>query len=127
LRRNTKVDISSLPQDAEARFEALLAAGQRAIDRGVELKALQTSADERQRELASREREVGKATEADRGWNASWTKASSACWLGEGGPVPTLATVREILATISELGSVLEKRLFLRPDRQDGEGSGRIP
>lgn len=103
---------AGLPQDAEARFETLLVAGQGAIDREVELKALRAGVDERQRDLASREREVEKATGADRDWNASWTKACSACWLGEAG-APPLATVREILAAIAELGPALEKKASL--------------
>ncbi|SEG69224.1 ATP-binding protein [Bosea lathyri] len=104
---------AGLPQGTDAGFEALLVAGQGAIDREVELKALRASMDERQRDLASREREVEKATGADREWNASWTKACSACWLGDGATVPTLATVREILAAITELGPVLEKKASL--------------
>lgn len=104
---------AGLPQGVDAGFEALLTAGQGAIDRAVELKALRASLDERQRDFANRERELEKATGADRDWNASWTKACSACWLGEGGTVPTLATVREILAAITELGPVLEKKASL--------------
>lgn len=104
---------AGLPQGTDAGLEALLVAGQGAIDREVELKALRASVDERQRDLASREREVEKAMEAERDWNASWTKACSACWLGEGGTMPTLATVREILAAITELGAVLEKQASL--------------
>jgi uncharacterized protein YhaN len=107
------LEAAGLPQGTDAGFEALLVAGQGAIDLEVELKALRASVDERQRDLASREREVEKATEADGSWNASWTKACSACWLGEGGTAPTLATVREILAAISELGPVLEKQAGL--------------
>lgn len=109
----TALAAAGLPQGTDAGFEALLVAGQGAIDREVELKALRASVDERQRDVASREREVEKATEADRDWKASWTKACSACWLGEGGTVPTLATVREILAAIAELGPVLEKKASL--------------
>ncbi|WID99979.1 hypothetical protein QO058_30150 (plasmid) [Bosea vestrisii] len=107
------LNAAGLPQGADAGFEALLVAGQGAIDREVELKALRASVDERQRDLASREREVEKATEADRDWTASWTKACSVCWLGEGGTAPTLATAREILAAITELGPVLEKKASL--------------
>ena len=106
----TALAAAGLPQGTDAGFEALLVAGQGAIDREVELKALWASVDERQRDLASRERDVEKATGAGRHWNASWTKACSACWLGEGGTAPTLATVREILAAITELGPVLEKK-----------------
>ena len=106
----TALAAAGLPQGTDAGFEALLVAGQGAIDREVELKALRASVDERQRDLASRERDVEKATGAGRHWNASWTKACSACWLGEGGTAPTLATVREILAAITELGPVLEKK-----------------
>lgn len=104
---------AGLPHDADAGLQALLVAGQGAIDREVELRALRASVDERQRDVASRERDVEKATEADRDWNASWTKACSTCWLGEGGTVPTLATVREILAAITELDPVLEKKASL--------------
>lgn len=107
------LEAAGLPQGTNAGFEALLVAGQGAIDREVEMKALRASVGERQRDVASREREVEKATEADRDWNASWTKACSACWLGEGGTAPTLATVREILAAITELGPVLEKKASL--------------
>jgi uncharacterized protein YhaN len=107
------LDAAGLPQGTDAGFEALLVAGQGAIDREVELKALRAGVDERQRDLASREREVEKATEADRDWSASWIKACLACWLGEGGTAPTLATVREILAAITELGPVLEKKASL--------------
>ncbi|WP_291820850.1 AAA family ATPase [Bosea sp. (in: a-proteobacteria)] len=109
----TALTAAGLPQGTDAGFEALLVAGQGAIDREVELKALRASVDERQRDLASRERELEKATEADRDWNASWAKTCAACWLGEGGTVPTLATVREILAAITELGPVLEKKASL--------------
>ncbi|MBX9909280.1 MAG: AAA family ATPase [Beijerinckiaceae bacterium] len=109
----TALTAAGLPQGTDAGFEALLVAGQGAIDREVELKALRASVDERQRDLANRERELEKATEADRDWNASWAKTCAACWLGEGGTVPTLATVREILAAITELGPVLEKKAGL--------------
>lgn len=107
------LEATGLPRGTDAGFEELLVAGQVVIDREVELKALRASVDERQRDLASREREVELATEADRDWNASWTKACSACWLGEGSTVPTLATVREIIAAITELGPVLEKKAGL--------------
>ncbi len=102
-----------LLQDAEAQFETLLAAAQEAIDREVELKALQARVEERLRDLANRNREVEKATEADRDWKSSWASTCSACWLGEGGIVPTLATVREILVAVAELGPVLEKKASL--------------
>jgi uncharacterized protein YhaN len=106
------LDAAGLPQGADARLEALLVAGQGAIDREVELKALRASVDERQRDLANRQRDVEKATESDRDWNGNWAKTCSACWLGEGG-TPTLATAREILAAITELGPVLEKKANL--------------
>jgi uncharacterized protein YhaN len=77
------------------------------------MKTLRACVSERQRDLASREREVEKATEADQGWNGAWAKTCSACWLREGGKLPTLATVREILAAITELGPVLEKKASL--------------
>lgn len=102
-----------LPQAAEARFETLVVAGQGTIDREVELKALRATVEERQRDLANREREAEKAAEVDRDWKTSWVIACAGCWLREGGIVPTLATVREILAATTELGPVLEKKASL--------------
>lgn len=107
------LDAAGLPQGADVAVEALLAAGQGAIDREVELKALRASVDERQRDIANRQRDVEKATDADQDWNRAWAKTCSACWLGEGGNAPTLATVREILAAITELGPILEKKASL--------------
>ena len=107
------LNAAGLPQSADVGFEALLAAGQGAIDREAELKSLRANVDERQRDLASRERDVEKAAETDRDWKGAWAKTCAACWLGEDGTVPTLATVREILAAVAELGPVLEKRASL--------------
>lgn len=107
------LDAAGLAQGAEADFEALVAAGQGAIDREVELNTLRAEAEGRRRDVASREREAEKAAEADLGWNAGWTRACSACWLGEGGAPRTLAAVREILTAVAELGPVLERKASL--------------
>jgi uncharacterized protein YhaN len=107
------LEAAGLPRPPDAGFEALLAAGQQALDREVGLGALRAGVEERQRELSERERASDKATRADRDWTASWTQACRACWLGEAGTVPTLATVREILVAIGELAPALEKKASL--------------
>jgi len=98
---------------AGASFETLLAAAQAAVDREVELKALRDAIFDRQRDLKNRERDGEKAATVDQTWTVSWAKACSACWLGEGSSVPPLATVREILRAVADLGPALEKKAGL--------------
>jgi uncharacterized protein YhaN len=112
-RLTTALVATDIPHDADASFEALLAAAQAAIDRESELKALRDAVDDRRRALETRERDAEKAAAADRTWTTSWAKACSACWLGEGGSTPPLTTVREIIAAIADLGPALEKQAGL--------------
>ena len=107
------LDDAGVRRDADAGFEALLAAAQAAIDREAALRALRTAVQERQRDVAARERAAEQAAAEAQGWDASWAKACSACWLGERGDVPPLAMVREILAAIAELGPALEQKASL--------------
>ncbi|WP_431203186.1 ATP-binding protein [Bradyrhizobium betae] len=42
-------------------------------------------------------------------WSAAWRQACAACWLGENESQPTIATVRETLEALAELGPELER------------------
>jgi uncharacterized protein YhaN len=74
---------------------------------------LRDAVNDRQRYLMSRVSVAEKATAADQAWSASWAKACSDCWLGAGGPAPSLETVREILAVVADLGPALETQAGL--------------
>jgi uncharacterized protein YhaN len=107
------LDALAVAYEADAGFDALLAAAQSAIDSETELKALRGALQDRERELKTRERDFEKASEADHRWQASWTDACSACWLGEAGESPAVAAVREILTALTDLSAALEKRAGL--------------
>jgi uncharacterized protein YhaN len=99
--------------EADASFETLLAMAQAAIDRETALRSLRDAVNDRQRDLMSRVSVAEKAAAADQAWSASWAKACSDCWLGAGGPAPSLETVREILAVVADLGPALETQAGL--------------
>jgi uncharacterized protein YhaN len=109
-RLTTALAAAGVVHEADASFEELLAAAQVAADREVELKALREAIFDRQRDLKNRQRNGEKAAAADQAWAASWAKACSTCWLGEGGTAPPLASVREILSAVADLGPALEKQ-----------------
>ena len=121
------LDALAVPYEADAGFDALLAAAQSAIDSETELKALRAAVQDRERELKSRERAFEKASEAERGWQAAWAETCSACWLGEGGENLSVAAVREILVALADLGPAIEKqRRPRRPHQEDGKRPGRL-
>ena len=91
----------------------LLAAGQAAIDRDTDTRALLKAVDDRRRDLKSRETIRNDALEAERAWNRAWHDACAACWLGESGRSPTITTVRETLDAVAELGAEIEKKAEL--------------
>ena len=107
------LDALAVPYDADAGFDALLAAAQSAIDSETELKALRVAVQDRERELKSRERAFEKSSEAERGWHAAWAEACSACWLAEGGKTLSVAAVREMLIALADLGPAIEKQAGL--------------
>jgi uncharacterized protein YhaN len=94
-------------------LDALLVAGQAAIDRETGLRSLRAGVEERERDLGDRMQAAAAAASAEAAWSQAWAGACAACWLGEGGAVPTLATVRELLGALAELGPVLEKQASL--------------
>jgi uncharacterized protein YhaN len=93
----------------DADIQALLAAGQAAHDREAVTKALRAAVDERRRDLTSREAKRDEVVAAERAWSSQWQQVCSACWLGENDSRPTIATVRETLEALVELGPELEK------------------
>jgi len=107
------MEAAGVAHDPTAQVEVLRGAAQAALDREAALKTLRQDVQERQRELKARERRDATAAERDLAWHAAWDTACAGCWLGEGGAAPALATVREILAAVAELGPALERRALL--------------
>ena len=101
---------AGVPHAAGLEVDELRAVAQAALDRETELKALRAGVKDRAREVARRERNLEHASEAERNWHAAWAKACAGCWLGEAGAPPALATVRETLAAVAELGPALDRR-----------------
>ncbi|RXG90043.1 AAA family ATPase [Bradyrhizobium zhanjiangense] len=97
----------SCSEDAD--IPELLVAGQAALDREAVTKALRTAVDDRRRDLTSREAKRDEVLAAERAWTSRWLQACSECWLGENENRPTIATVRETLEALAELGPELEK------------------
>lgn len=96
--------------DPNVDFEALVAFAQAIVDRASAIKQLRRDFDDRQRELADRERSLEAAAADDQRWTSEWTAACSASWLGDDqGPRP-VAEVREILSAVGDLDSLMEKK-----------------
>lgn len=93
-----------------ADLTGLVAQAQELIDRETRLAGRRARSKERESALVKRERDLARATAAERDWTAAWAEACSGCWLGEAKAVPTLGVVREIIAAVVELGPLLEKR-----------------
>jgi uncharacterized protein YhaN len=110
---SSALDALAVPHDAQMSFEDLLAEAQSAIDQELELKTLRAGLQDDERELKKRERALKKALEADDSWRASWAEACSGCWLGDGSSPPSVATVRESLVLLADLGPTIENRTSL--------------
>ncbi|MGY4370654.1 uncharacterized protein YhaN [Bradyrhizobium sp. LB1.3] len=105
----TALHRASVAFSDDADIQALLAAGQAALDREAVAKALRAALDEHRRDLTSRETKRGEVLAAESAWSSAWRQACAACWLGENESRPTIATVRETLEALAELGPKLEK------------------
>ncbi len=92
---------------------AMLAAGQAALDRAVDVKNLRAAVDDRRRDLRFRVKRLEDARLTEQVWSTAWREACAACWLGERDVQPTTAVVRETLEALAELGSALEKKAEL--------------
>ncbi|MGC0321103.1 uncharacterized protein YhaN [Bradyrhizobium sp. USDA 326] len=100
-------------QEADADFDALLANAEAALDREAELRRLRAELDERQRNVALRERAAELAQAEDRTWAKAWSATCRTCWLGEAPEVPAIGVVREVLVALADLAPGLEKRAGL--------------
>jgi uncharacterized protein YhaN len=108
-RLKATLGVAGVSYASDAAFEHLMALAQASVDRATEVKQFRRDFDERQRALSDRGRLLEQASAEDRNWNSEWAAACSTCWLGDGGP-RSVAEVREILAAVSDLGSLIEKK-----------------
>jgi uncharacterized protein YhaN len=94
----------------DADLNEIRAVAQMTLEREAELKRLATGVVDRLHDVKLRERNVETASNNDRTWQAAWLEACSNCWLGKGGLLPSVATVRETLSALADLGPALERR-----------------
>ena len=104
---------AGVPHDPEAPLDRLAAAAQSAVDREAGLKQLRARVEAQRRALAQRERDLAGAVAAEAAWEAAWAEACGACWLGEGGAVPSVDAVREVLTLLGDLAAPLARRAEL--------------
>ena len=76
------LNAAAVSHAAAAELDGLLAAAQAALDRETKLAGLRDAIAACERDVATRERAVQKASAADRRWIARWTQACASCWLG---------------------------------------------
>jgi uncharacterized protein YhaN len=107
------LDAAGVAHDPAAAIDDLRVAGQAVLDREATFRALRDAVQDRRRDVQSRERRHKTANEREAQWQAAWAVACAASWLGEADASPSVATVREILAMVAELGPALEKRAGL--------------
>ena len=105
----TGLAASGVVHDAGADFDTLILVAEAAVDREAELKGLLEAVSERRRELKNCQDDLEAAEAGERAWTANWEKTCSICWLGASKGPPSLATVRETLATLTDLAAALEK------------------
>jgi uncharacterized protein YhaN len=109
----TAMRSAGVPLSHDDDVPAMLAAGQAALDRAGDARALRAAVEDRRRDLNSREKKLGDARLTEKEWSAEWRRACAASWLGECEVLPTTAVVRETLEAVAELGSALEKKAEL--------------
>lgn len=109
----TALQAANVAHDPTAPMEVQRGLAQAAIDSEAALEKLRHDVQARQRELQARERRDAAAAERDRAWHAAWQAACAASWLGEDGDTPILATVRETLTAVAELGPALARQSSL--------------
>ncbi|WP_454659095.1 AAA family ATPase [Bosea beijingensis] len=104
---------AGVAQEPDAGFDALLANAQAALDREAELRRLRAELDERQRDVALRERAAEQAGADEGAWAEAWSRTCRGCWLADIAEVPAIGVVREILVAIADLAPAIEKRAGL--------------
>jgi uncharacterized protein YhaN len=105
--------IAGVPINPEATLEHLRGVARAVLDRQAALQVQRDAVQERRREQTSRERQLQVAAKRLGDWQSAWAAACQSCWLGEGGTVPSVAAVREMLAALAELRPALEQRVSL--------------
>ncbi|MFD2029384.1 ATP-binding protein [Ancylobacter dichloromethanicus] len=109
----TALGRARLAQEPDAGFDVLLANAQAALDREAELRRLRADLDERQRDVALRERAAEQAGADEGAWAEAWSRTCRGCWLADIAEVPAIGVVREILVAIADLAPAIEKRAGL--------------
>ena len=101
----------------------LLARAEVMVDRESRVAALRAQAGERRATLSKATRDLARAEANAAAWQSAWTQACAACWVGERGAAPSVATVRTILDSLAELGPLLVQRadLALRIDKMEAD------
>lgn len=101
------------PFDASVPIDELITTAQATIDREADRKALLIQLEEREKELRTRREAVAKADAAEKQWGAAWEQACAGCWFSKKEKIPDIATTREVLGLIEELGPALQKQAAL--------------
>lgn len=112
-RLTTALNALGIEHEVDASLDGLVVAAETVIARDAAMNALRDAAEDRRRDLSGREDDSDRAVAAERSWAQAWASACAACWIGEGGTVPSVGTVREVVAAIAELGPALERRAGL--------------
>src|SRR5690606_6286531 len=105
-RLKAALDTAGTPYAPEAGFEQLMAVAQASVDQASEIRQLRREFDERQRDLAERERILARCSTEDQNWNSEWLAACSSSWLGEAG-ARSVSEIGEILTAVSDLGALI--------------------
>lgn len=104
---------AAVSHDHSGSYEALLATAQSAVDLEVEHKNLREQLERCESEEASRRSALETASADEAQWDASWAEVCKSCWLGAGGTIPSLATVKEVLDRLAELGPAAQRQAGL--------------
>lgn len=104
---------AGIPPAAHADIETLAAIAQAALRRAAECKAFTATLRQCERDAKARQAEYDEAAHADAQWQNGWAQACDTALLQSLGPTPEMATVREILATVANLGPALDRRALL--------------
>ena len=96
--------------EPDASIDTLISLAQETLNRETELEALRSEITERANDADTRAHKVEKEKKAEKDWDRRWAELCAGCWLGSGGSIPTIPTVREILNALDELVPVVKER-----------------
>ncbi len=99
--------------DRSATVDALAVVAQAMIDLDIRVQSVRRAVQDCERVVRRREVAARKASGADEAWLAAWRSACSGCWFGEATASLLPAAVKEMLAVVAELGSMLKERANL--------------